>query len=54
MPLFDPVLLLSVSHVWLLLAVQLTFEVMVKLDVLLAAALTLNVFGETVSVGVTL
>ena len=44
--LFDPVLLLNVSQVWLLLAVQLIFEVMPKVEVLFAAAFTLSVDGD--------
>ncbi len=48
--LFEPDVLLTVSHVWSLLAVQFVLELMVKLAVLAAVSAIFNVLDETVNV----
>ena len=49
-PLFEPDGLLTVNHVWSLLAVQLVLELMVKLAVLAAVSAIFSAFVETFSV----
>ena len=51
-PLLLPLTGFAVSHVWLLATVQLVFDVILKVAVLLLAAATLSVVAETVKTGV--
>jgi hypothetical protein len=51
-PLLDPLVVPTVNHAWLLLTVQLVFEVMLKLAVLFAADATLKVVADKLRLAV--